>query len=437
MPQASAEPPVPHRLSNRFIAGVMLGIMAILAVVALLLVWDPVSIRRHDLKIPKPQSLSVPLVLRIGLGVYILVLVYTGVRAVRRRLAKGTDEGTGPVSRTAWRFTFPALVLAGLVLIVVVVQTTPKTRPALERERPVKPVRTVAATEWAALGYLPADTTVALAVDIAELARQIPEKQREEKLTSSAELLGINRLMKATGLAVADIEQFVLGVSGGPGGPKYTLVAETGKPYDQAALRRKLSPVQIVEHEGRPVYFVRRQKVPKALVWCAGPRTLVAVSQRGNAPPLDLAALPRRARTGTARLPKILHDILDHRPLTPDTPVWAAGRIKGAGVVEALRAELPFFHPAMVLGKRVQVFRADFQLDPGATLTADFQGVDHRAAKDLENALKPVENTFRNLGLKGVRVSVHRDPKDNWVVLQAKAPRDVVLGLLGGEDKAK
>jgi hypothetical protein len=161
------------------------------------------------------------------------------------------------------------------------------------------------------------------------------------------------------------------------------------------------------------------------------------VSQRGNAAPLDLAALPRQARTGAARLPKILHDILDQRPLSPDTSVWAAGRLKGADVVEALRAELPFFHPALVLGKRVLVFRVDFQLDPDATLTADFQGVDRRAAKDLENALKPVEHTFRNLGLKGVRVSVHGDPKDNWVVLQAKAPREVVLGLLGGEDKAK
>src|SRR5689334_18775416 len=58
--RTSAEPgpsprepvPPPHRLSNRFIAGVIVGVMAIVALLSVVFVWDPDLIRRGDFFLP-------------------------------------------------------------------------------------------------------------------------------------------------------------------------------------------------------------------------------------------------------------------------------------------------------------------------------------------------------------------------------------------------
>jgi hypothetical protein len=427
---------VPRRPSNRFVAAVMLGLMAAVAVLALLFAWDPVRIRQHDLKIPKPQSLSVPLVLRFGLGVYLLVLVYTTVRGIRQRLARSRGKDSRPAGRMAWRFAFPALALAGLVLIILVVQTTPKSRPALKPDAARKPSRSVPPAELAGLGYLPADTELALAVDVAGLLREVPAKERPERAALAAGLLGLDRVERATGLALAHLDHVVLGLSGGAGGVKFTLVAQTVKPYDPTALRRALQTRRTADHGKGPVYAVHWPNLPEALVWCAGPRTLVAVSRRGAAVP-DPADLPRGPRAAAERLPPAVRAVLRQRPLGPGTTAWAAGRLSDPDVAGAVRAELSFLDPGARLAKDIRAVRASVRLDPAATLTVDVEATGPRAARELQKGLAQVDKVFQGLGLKGVRVTVSRAPKDGWVILQVSAPRTLVLGTPGGQPRPK
>jgi hypothetical protein len=437
-PPEPAEPPLPRRPSNRFVAGVLLGIMAIVAALAILFAWDPVRIRQHDIVKPKAQALSVPLILRFGLGVYILLLVYTVVRGVRRRLAKNRGEPAAPVTQMAWRFAFPALALAGLILIVLVVQTTPKTRPPLEPEPAGRLVRTAAPTELAGLAYLPADTELAVAVDVAGLVRQIPGNQSEDKLALVAEWLGADRVEKITGFRLTDLDHIVLGLSRDPDGPQYTLVVETVKPYDGAAFRRTLRPARTEPHGGKLVYRIRQANQPDALLWCAEPRMLVLVSgPTSRAAPPSLIGIPARARTGRERLPGTLRRILRARPLDADTRTWAAGRLSDRTVAEFLPGGLPLLDRGTALTKRLRTFRAEFRLEPVAILTADFQTADHAAAKELEKSFGQVQQLLSGLHEKEMRVSVRRDPKEDWVTLQIKAPRRVVLELLSGSNKRK
>src|SRR5437867_2341571 len=65
-------PPAPRLpVSNGVIALVLLGVMAVMALVGALYAWNTVLVRReYDAHLPRPSVIDIPLIARIALGVY-------------------------------------------------------------------------------------------------------------------------------------------------------------------------------------------------------------------------------------------------------------------------------------------------------------------------------------------------------------------------------
>src|SRR5258708_6144701 len=95
-------------LSNRQIGLLIFGVMVIMASIGLVFAWRTVGVRRgFAAALPKTQALSVPVFVRVALGVYVLVLVAAILRGWNRR---ERVPGSQPESWLG-RFATPALAL--------------------------------------------------------------------------------------------------------------------------------------------------------------------------------------------------------------------------------------------------------------------------------------------------------------------------------------
>src|SRR5262249_49339129 len=72
-----AQPLAPRPpFSNAKIAALVVAVMLVMALLGGAYAWRTVLVRRgFDLHLPKTQALSVPIIARVALGVYVLVLV--------------------------------------------------------------------------------------------------------------------------------------------------------------------------------------------------------------------------------------------------------------------------------------------------------------------------------------------------------------------------
>jgi hypothetical protein len=436
-PEPSRAVPEPTRLgrrpSNRFIAGVMVGLMGIVALLAVLFVWDPDLIRRDDFKLVKPKTLSIPFLVRFALGVYIFALVYAVVRSLSRR-SPGATVG-GPSADAVERppsFSFRAVAVAaviGLILIVMVIQTR---RPPRRSEPEVTPgdpklVHQVAPKDLDALGYLPDNTGLVIGIHVSQTVQSSAGKEYAEQVLGVAKSFGLDAIEKRTGFKFADCDHLVLGWTVGRNVSQWTLVVQTRHPYDSGALRKGLGEGPNGRYAERPVYTLRQEKLPDTLLWCAGPQTLVAVSNPAGTKIEDLGALPKQPRAGPEKAPRAIRNLFQKRTLLPGVTVWIAGQLPSPELLKEAWASAPWLkHYQQFLG-RVQAFWLGIQLEKRVTLAAEVQTRDAKAAQDMEQLLRSLEKPVREFGLKGIDWQVSRDPKDNWVVLQAKADSQMIL----------
>src|SRR5262245_46088750 len=116
-------PPAVRARSNRRVAAYFLAGMAVVALAVLIYALLTQGIRRdNDEDLPQPQAVVVPFVVRFGLGVYVIAIVYLVVGNLSRR-----GEISQPEPQTlAGGFSVPAIAFIGLVLVVLVIRTTPE-----------------------------------------------------------------------------------------------------------------------------------------------------------------------------------------------------------------------------------------------------------------------------------------------------------------------
>ena len=109
-PHAPAEAPVPPTprlpVSNGLIALVLLSVMLMMAALGGVYAWRTAGVRRdYDSHMPRPSIIDIPLIARIALGVYLLVMVLAILRGWNRREnATGGTMGLG-------QYGIPALAL--------------------------------------------------------------------------------------------------------------------------------------------------------------------------------------------------------------------------------------------------------------------------------------------------------------------------------------
>jgi hypothetical protein len=392
------------RWSNRKVAGVLLAGMALVALATLVYALATQGVRRdHDSGLPKNQPVNVPFILRFGLGVYVVVVVYYVVRSWNRRDAGGEGQ------TSAGRWSVPAIALVGLVLVVLVIQTSRENEPA---ETPASPglVRAVPPEELEGLAFLPGDTDVAAAVHVAEI---MPSKKGEVMMTG---LLTLAANASGPGdvfglVDLADVDHVVIGLNGARGPWRGTLVVQTKKAYDSVRIGKAFPTGAQSRRSAGAVYVVPGRKGMRGLLWCASPRTLVVVFAKGGQPDLD--AVPLRPRMGKQRLPGPLAKLFEERPLGSGHPIWLVGRLPDAETFKPLLDWLPVGGLDHGLLEKVVSVRAGLRLEPPMTLNVDLEARDAAKADELEGYL-------RGQKVKGNRMEVRRKARDLWVSVQVK-----------------
>jgi hypothetical protein len=385
----------------------LLAAMAALATATYFYAENTAAARRHHDRHPiKVPAVNVPLVLRFGLGVYIIGLVYLVVRSWRRAGLPSSQSST-----VAGRMSVPMMATLGLILLVLVIQTNPGSdqSPDPLPTPAVKPA--VPPAELQALAYLPGDTDVVAAAHVAEAMHTELGKQAILSVELALALRGVGDISTWTGLKAAEVDHLVMGLNGTRGLSQGTIVVQTVKPYDPAAIGKAFSSSPVDRRGGRPVYSLPPAGGLKRLLWCAGNQTLVIVFGLLNQP--DLNAVPLKARTGSGRLPAAIERLFADRPLGSGHPFWLAGRLPAAEFLKHWSVVLPMAGPDRAMPGQIESLLAGLRFDPAVVLNADLEARDVKAAEE-------VERLVRRQSIKGIRLTVQRKPADRWVSVQAQ-----------------
>jgi hypothetical protein len=269
----------------------------------------------------------------------------------------------------------------------------PPRKTDLNRSGPVKDDESAvgrAPAELAALGYLPADSSLVVGVHVAELLREKAGKEFLENPSWKPLELALRQVEKWTGLHRDTIDHVALGARI-DGFPRLTVVVQTRVPYDPASFRVLHDESKPTEHHGRLLYPLLLRPIGQGALWCVGERTLLLTLWWDPAGfPEMKEALPLKPRRGAEGLTPALRACLEKR-LSRGALVWVAGTSPPAPLVAAV---LPFARGAQSTPaalKKVRVFSAALRFAAGAeevALAGDLECADVAAAEALQRFLQ-------------------------------------------------
>lgn len=165
--------------------------------------------------------------------------------------------------------------------------------------------------ESPALGYLPDDTNVIVAVNV-EAADEVRKERKAEKEPDIVDRLffGENAAVhveRMTGFQRGDVEEIMLGLKVDENLiPKFRLIVRTRSSYDAEALRDKLGAFRSKQEGAKTLDSIRPQGVPlEAVLWCATAKTFVITLT-----PEDMAKVPDEPAKNVDRLAPQLVDLM-------------------------------------------------------------------------------------------------------------------------------
>jgi hypothetical protein len=420
--------------SNRTIAGMVLAIMAGMALAGVVLSLATQEVRReHDAGLPKSRTL--PLYLAVFVGIWVVGLAFVAVRELQVRYQRTMGPQRLPLGYILATITF--LAVGGLAVTMLAVQISAQraSRPALDN--PTTPlVQAVPPASLSTLGYLPPDTDFIAGVHVAEALADPLAKDFLIRFQLGGEDASLNTVEKWTGLAMQDIDHVVLGLRiRGNLLPRMTLIVRTRRPYDAEAIRKKINASRAPEPGKKELYRVTMEKsLVTPHLWFTDERTLI-VGLSGN----DLEPVPARPREGVDHLMPELKSFLKDR-LSQGTPAWMIGNAQDWDQTltwNLLFAQLKKDGQPVELLAKVRTFGVSFQFNEGMALNAAFLCMDETTASRLEMSLhgwtrgnapfrmpapKPeLEPLYRELGQ-----SLKTEQNNAWIMLQAKASAETM-----------
>jgi hypothetical protein len=417
--------------SNRVIGAIVFGLMASMAVGAVVISLATHSVRRsHDSGLPKDRTL--PFYLIVFVVIWLIGLAFVAVRELRVRYQRSYAAQRLPLGYVLATVTF--LAIGGLAVTILALQISKQraSRPPLEEPR--AEVRAVAPAALTALGYIPGDCDLVAGFHVAEIN---DDPMVREFLKSSSLIPGgsdLSFITNWTGLRRQDIDHAVLGLHiQGELIPRFTLVVRTLRPYDAEALRKTLNASRSPGAGKREFYRIDSDKTTRRYLWFLDDRTIV-VGLKNE----DLTQVPAQPREGIDHLRPGIAGIIKDR-LGAGTPVWVAG------LPENWKTQLGLLGPFLKqLGRlpeflqKVRTCGVWFQFNDGLTVNAAFECTDAVAAHTLELFLigqqmdsapsfsLPAPNPqlvplYYELGR-----NAKADRNEAWLVLQTKANADTL-----------
>jgi hypothetical protein len=405
--------------------------MGVMAAIGLVYALSTVVTRRDFNRLsPKGEMLSVPLAARLGLVVYLLTLVGTGLWEWNRRRQQ-VAAGEQPRSLLG-RWATPllgAVVLVGAGLMLLSIPTRPNRHLPADPGGTVVPVQSVPPGQLAALGYLPADTNLVVGFHVAEALRDPAAK---ELLAPSPEGIGKgthDRFKEWTGLELEDLDHAVLGLKlDDQLIPQVLLVVRTQRPYDVQRVVSVLKAVRLTQVGGRTVYrfAVENTLRQNAYLACPDERTML-IGLKAE----DLKRVPSFPTSGIDRLPAPVQKLLQER-LPAATPFWAVGHVDDWEKTALHSLVTLWIKDDWAVLSKVQTFGLWWQAEDGGTLTMAFRCADDGSARALRMYVMAEENGEKKV-LRGVPLpadaqgfvracarTLKAEQRDAWLTLHAR-----------------
>jgi hypothetical protein len=319
-------------------------------------------------------------------------------------------------------------------------------RPPPPEELPPR-VRVVAPADLAGLGYLPPDTDLVAAVQVAAMLEEPAGQKFLQRFRPEALLRGQaaegpalpGNLEEWTGLGPGDLDSLVAGlkVADKVLPPRFILVARARRAFDEqkvlSALRAEREP-----GSGRQLYRFHVERLgQKPVLWFADDRTLIVALT-----PEQLAEVPETPRTGPDHLPAPLQEAIRNR-LGDGAQVWAAGHATDwEKTTVGFLLAIPRARQLLAPLEQIRTFAVGLRFGDGLSLNGAFQCGDAAAAQKLAERLAAPpgdENGTLLAPLAGSRartrelaktLRVAREGKDSrWVTVRAEAGPEAVKAV--------
>jgi hypothetical protein len=433
--EAVPAPRPARRWSNRSVASIVLLLMGLMAVGALVLALETQGVRRaHDTYLPRERGLperigpfasSLADILRVLGGVGLVIALLRELIGDRRR----------PSARYLMVLA-GGLILVGLSFLVLPLSIHRASELGPGPQAGPPPVHVTPPAELSALGYLPPETNIILAVHVAQALEKPAGAEFLRQFRVGPTDADLADLEKWTGLKPADIDHVVLGVQVDDLLlPRPILIAVSRRPYDAARLRESLRATRANDRGTKHLYRFRLEKAAlNPVLWCAS-ETAVVVTLTES----DMDTVADKPAPASQHLAEPLRDLLKER-VPAGTQVWLAGHSTSW---ETLQLFLSPFLPEKELNLfgRVRTFGAWLPLDRGLAFQAAFQCADEEAAQALEKHLARRDDGSPVLRLLGLRrdadpvsrelaETMKEERKDAWVTLEATASEDALRKAL-------
>jgi hypothetical protein len=374
----------PHRsstaISNRALALYILAFMGLMALGFFGYAWQTQQIRReHDLRLPKSQSITIPLGIALACDVYIVALIFAILRPQNR---------PGPLRLTLLLAGIStAVVTAGLLRVHIRVSSESNSSeevPYLMATRHVRPAN------LPSLAYLPADTNLIVGFNISSLTESMAGQEiLAGKQTGN--LLNAQQVRNWIGLDPKEIDYLIAGLRIDQQLlPRIILVIETTRPFETDKIHENLK--------------ASRWPDPEAVLFPTNHTIILALNRKDlPQPPANTSASPDHFSTS-------LRTALKER-VEPGAQVWLAGDSPDWEKTIALTylAALPQ-KEREVFGK-IHTFAVSLRLNKDASIHADMQCRDEPSAQALREYLD---------SLKPAGLETRTSQKENWTSFQAK-----------------
>jgi hypothetical protein len=343
-----------------------------------------------------------------------------------------TPAPAGWTNRKIGLTIFGAMVLLavlGLTFALVTMESRHKNNYRVKRD--MAPAPSVhSPQDLRGLGFLPAEVNVVLAVQVAELFKDPAGTTLLQAPRPALLDLLLGTIEKWTTLKAEDLDHIVLGTEIKDKFPQLTVVVETRRPYDPAALAKALHPAVPIPQRGRPLFRFGLQP-GEGMLWCPQPSTLVLLFRLDGLKPEDVEAIPLGPRQGTEAPPKAIQDILTPPArVNKNSLIWIAGRLPEPSPVKELLTFTNVPTDYVHFLTRLKDFGVSLVSQDGLVLIGHFQ-------TGAEETTAAVRKQLEGMNFENLKSRVVADPEARWITWQVGGPAQAFRDVMGQLDIGK
>lgn len=278
------------------------------------------------------------------------------------------------------------------------------------------------------LGFLPEETNVVAAIQVAELLKDPTGKTLLATPRPPLLDMALAPIAKWAKLKPEDVNHVVAGTELKDKFPQVTLVVETNAPYDAAALAKALLPATPTLQRNKPLFRFDLQP-GQGMLWCPRPSTLVFLFRLNAFKPHDLDAIPITPRVGTQAPPPAIRDLLAKNRVNKQSLAWVAGNLAELDALKEIFAVALSSEDVRLLTK-LRGFGLSLYAQEGLVLDGNIRTADEPALRLVQKRLEAWKiPEVKSLKVEGPPPGTSI-PAELWISLQMRGAAKAFRAVL-------